>query len=295
MKHTILGRNRDSQPQRSAGKQEVPAVSDRLGRMTTAHIDIPRRIEPLLRRIGEVGKAHHLPIYAVGGCVRDWLLGLTDTMDLDVTVEGSGIELAHAAAQALGGTVQPHQQFGTAALTLRRPRRQRIDFATCRREMYAGLAAYPRVTPGTLEEDLFRRDFTINAMAVALSPVRFGVLVDPFQGLRDLHHRWLRVLHERSFLDDPSRLLRGIRFRHRFGLRWEPDTERRAREAMVGGALGWLNAGRLRKELDRMGEEPDPLACFQELANLLDPSAQGSGLRAQGCCPQPGAHNPERV
>ena len=224
-------------------------------------------MEPLLRRIGELADADGLRAYAVGGCVRDWLLGLANTKDLDVAVEGGGIDLARAVARALGGRVEAHEQFGTATV---HGRSRRVDFATCRTERYARPAAYPRVTPGTLEADLFRRDFTINAMAIVLSPSRFGALVDPFHGARDLRGTRLRILHPRSFLDDPSRILRGVRFATRFGLRWECSTERAAREAIAAGSLGWLNAGRLRRELDRMGAEPDPRACLQTLAALLD-------------------------
>ncbi|MBI2104525.1 MAG: CCA tRNA nucleotidyltransferase [Candidatus Omnitrophica bacterium] len=248
-------------------------------RMAT-QVPIPRRVEPLLRAIGGLADQRGMRAYAVGGCVRDWLLGLPiDTPDLDVTVEGDGIAVARAAGHALGGTLTVHQQFGTATQRLRRRADGgrpsgplRVDFATCRRETYARPAAYPKIAAGTLKDDLFRRDFTVNAMAAALSPARFGALVDPFHGARDLEQRRLRVLHGRSFLDDPSRLLRGIRFAQRFGLRWEPLTRRAAEEAVAAGALGWLNAGRLRRELARMRGEPDPLACFEALAALLNSS-----------------------
>ena len=251
--------------------------------MTARHVQIPRRVEPLLRAIGRLADERGMRAYAVGGCVRDWLFGLIGTPDLDVTVEGDGIAVAQAAARALGGTLTVHRQFGTATQRLRRQGHGgrpggplRVDFATCRRETYARPAAYPKVAAGTLGGDLFRRDFTINAIAAALGPARFGALADPFHGARDLRQRCLRVLHARSFLDDPSRLLRGIRFAHRFGLRWEPATRRAAREAVAAGALGWLNAGRLRRELDRMREEPDPLACYEELAALLNSSSDAA-------------------
>lgn len=215
-----------------------------------------------------------MPAYAVGGCVRDWLLGLDETPYLDVTIEGCGIDVAQAVAAGLAGEVTVHRQFGTATVVLRGRFRGRVDFATCRRESYAKSAAYPRVEAGTLEEDLFRRDFTINAMAMAMAPSAFGKLIDPFQGAADLEQRVLRVLHGRSLLDDPSRILRGVRFRHRFGLRWEPQTARMLRDALAVGALGRLNAGRLQRELERMGAEPNPQACFEEFANLLGSTTQ---------------------
>jgi len=237
-------------------------------------VNIPRRVEVLLRRIGALADRQGVSAYAVGGCVRDWCLGSRHTPDLDVTVEGDGVSLAREAGRALGAKVQMHPPFGTATLTLRAARSTaaRIDVATCRTETYAKPAAYPRVSPGALHDDLFRRDFTMNAMAVALNPGRFGALVDPFGGRRDLAARRLRVLHPRSFLDDPSRMLRGIRFARRFGCRFAPATAAALRRALRQGALGWLNAGRLRKELERVLDEPDPRACLRDLAGWLGAS-----------------------
>ena len=230
---------------------------------------IPLRVRPLLERIGRIASAERTSAYAVGGCVRDWCLGVASVTDLDVTAEGDGIAVAKAVARALGGTVEAHAQFGTATVRLTRRTGRGIDFASCRREVYVRPGAYPNVSAGTLEDDLCRRDFTINAMAVALAPDRFGRLVDPFRGRDDLSRRLLRILHGRSFLDDPSRILRGIRLAARFDLRWEPDTARALREAVAAGALSWLNAGRLRKELDRMLDEPDPRACLVSFASVL--------------------------
>ncbi len=246
----------------------------------SAKLKIPEQLRPFLSSIGRLGDTMRLPAYAVGGCVRDWVLGTGVTPDIDVTVEGEGIALARAAAQALGAPVTVHEQFGTATLVLEgvpgTPARQ-IDVASCRKETYAEPAAYPRVMPGTLEEDLFRRDFTINAMAMALSPGRFGALIDPFGGVQDLKRKRLRILHARSFEDDPSRILRGIRFAERFALAWEPATERALRAAVDSGVLARLNAGRFRKELEHMSEESDPLKCLRVLAGVL----HGAGDRAR--------------
>ena len=237
-------------------------------RQATRQIKIPVQTRALLKRVGAIAEAQGLSAYAVGGCVRDWCLGMTTVKDLDVTVEGNGIAMARAVARALTGTVTAHESFGTA--TLRLPQgKGRVDVASCRKETYKRPGAYPTVSPGTLEEDLFRRDFTVNAMALAVNPGRFGALIDPFHGARDLQQKRLRILHERSFLDDPSRILRGIRFAQRFGLRWEPGTARAARAALSAGALQWLNAGRLRREMDRMLDEPDPQVCLQQLSALL--------------------------
>jgi tRNA nucleotidyltransferase (CCA-adding enzyme) len=237
-------------------------------------IRVPTSIKSFLERIGRLADERQIPAYAVGGCVRDWLLGIQATEDLDIALEGNALELARAFADEWGQPVTAHHQFGTATVvtppaTGRGRRRIRVDFAMCRKETYAEPAAYPRVSPGTLDEDLFRRDFTVNAMAMALGAGQFGRLVDPFGGARDLRRGTLRVLHAHSFLDDPSRVLRGIRFLSRFGLAWDRTSARLAREAVAAGALGWLNVGRLQREFDRMCEEPDPLRCFLELARLL--------------------------
>ena len=232
-------------------------------------VKIPSTIRLLLEQIGQFADAHGVSAYAVGGCVRDWLLGIPDSLDLDVAVEGQGIVVARAIGHVLGGSLTVHEQFGTASLQLTGRRGGRVDFASCRKETYARPAAYPKVIAGTMHDDLFRRDFSVNAMAVALRPGQFGRLVDPFHGARDLGRQVLRVLHDRSFLDDPSRLLRGVRFAQRFGLRWERRTTAAARAAIAQGALGWLNAGRLRRELDRMCEEPNPVGCLRQLVWLF--------------------------
>ena len=253
-------------------------------------VSVPDSVQPVLRRIGQVASRSGASAYAVGGCVRDWLLGIRDTADLDVTIEGKGLEIARDIAGTLGGTITVHEQFRTATVVVPRAHPAsapgtsiRIDVATCRRETYARPGAYPQVSAGALQDDLFRRDFTINAMGVALAPARFGGLVDSFGGAADVRRRILRMLHAQSFVDDPSRILRGVRFLARFGLRWDRRTEQAARRALAAGALGWLNAGRLRKELDRMLAEPDPWECLHQLAALL-----GSiGRRSRGR-PAPG-------
>jgi len=231
-------------------------------------VRVPKPIEPWLRRLGRLAEAQGLETYAVGGCVRDWLLGAARVTDLDVCMVGDGIAFAKAAARRLGASVVVHEPFGTATLE-RRPAGLRIDVAGCRKETYAKPAAYPTVSPGTLREDLFRRDFTINAMAMAIGPQAFGRLVDAFGGRRDLQAKRLRVLHAKSFVDDPSRILRAARFAARDGLLLEPQTARWLRQALAAGLIARLNRGRIRKELRRMLEEPDPVACLAQLGRWL--------------------------
>lgn len=235
-------------------------------------VRVPRSIEPWLRRLGRLAEAQGLEAYAVGGCVRDWLLGAARVTDLDVCVVGNGVTFAKAAARRLGASVVVHEQFGTATLE-RRPRHPagvRIDVAGCRNETYAKPAAYPTVSPGTLREDLFRRDFTINAMAMAIGPQAFGRLVDAFGGWRDVKAKRLRALHANSFVDDPSRILRAARFAARDGFLLESQTARWLQQALAAGMLARLNRGRIRKELRRMLEEPDPVACLAQLGRWLN-------------------------
>lgn len=272
---------------------------------------MPREVGGVLEEIGWVAERQHVSVYAVGGCVRDWLLGYPQTPDLDVTVEGDGIELARAIVEHFGGDLMVHEQFGTATVRLQHTARStqhtetarrlgsssarrrsptadeptadervvRVDVASCRKETYAESAAYPRVSPGTIRDDLCRRDFTINAMAMEIAPARFGRLVDPFGGARDLRAGILRALHPKSFLDDPSRILRGVRFAQRFHLRLAPGTARALTAAVAAGALGRLNEGRVRKELEAMAREPDPRACLVALARLLE---QGTSWERRG-------------
>ena len=245
--------------------------SDQLSAISYQHI--PSAIRPVLQQIGQLAQEHGASAYAVGGCVRDWWLGKGQTTDLDIALEGDAIAFAQVVAGHFQGQLmRTHQQFGTATVMIPlKAATVRVDVAMCRKETYAAPAAYPRVQPGTLRDDVFRRDFTINAIAVALNPRHWGRVVDPFGGRRDLRAKRLRILHRRSFADDPSRILRGVRFAARLGLRWERETLRACRDALAMGALGRLNTGRLRKELDAISREERPGACLNLLAWLLHP------------------------
>lgn len=240
-------------------------------------VSVPPIAASLLKRIGRLALERQTTAYAVGGCVRDWILGLPETVDIDVIIEGNGVAFAGQLAEALGAQVAQHEQFGTATLTWNSTpalddaalRALRLDVAGCRKEIYRAPAAYPTVSAGTLRDDLLRRDFTINAMAMELQPDRWGHVIDPFGGRRDLAARRLRILHAKSFVDDPSRLLRAARFLPRFGLSLERQTAQRLRQAVAADLLRRLNRGRIRKELERMVLEPDPFACLRCLGQWL--------------------------
>lgn len=193
------------------------------------------------------------PAWLVGGAVRDLMLG-AQSVDLDVAIEGDAREVAREIAARLGGEAVEHERFGTAAVNARG---LHVDLATARRETYSQPGALPDVAPASLDEDLHRRDFTINAMAASLDPARLGELRDPFRGRADLGEGVIRILHQGSFIDDPTRLLRAIRYEARLGFRMDSDTERLAREAIGADALATVSGARLRDELlDLLHESP---------------------------------------
>ena len=194
--------------------------------------------------------------FLVGGVVRDLLLG-ADGLDLDVVVEGDAREAARGLAAASGGRVTTHDRFLTATVSVGAVR---IDFATARIERYARPGALPTVRAADLDADLARRDFTVNAMAVSLDPKRFGDVIDPHGGRADLDAGLIRVLHERSFIDDATRILRACRYAARFGFTLEDETERLAKEA--AGRLHAISGSRIRHEIERTLEESAPGAAF---------------------------------
>lgn len=203
-------------------------------------------------------------LYLVGGAVRDLLRG-AEPVDLDLAVDGDAAAAAQVLAERLGGEVVAYGRFGTAQL---RSRPVSADLAGLRRERYGHPGALPEVEPAGLDEDLARRDFTINAMAVALSGERTGQLHDPHGGRRDLDARAIRVLHDASFADDPTRLLRAVRYASRLGAALEPHTRALADAAAASGALGEVSGARVRDELLDLLAEPEAPESVGLLAEL---------------------------
>src|SRR3954469_21580085 len=220
-------------------------------------------MEDLGRRIRGLPGAERLlpaleglaPAWLVGGAVRDLMLA-GQTVDLDIAIEGDAREVARELAARLDGQAVEHERFGTATV---RAGGLMVDLASTRRESYAAPGALPDVEPATLDEDLGRRDFTINAMAASLDAARLGELRDPLGGEADLRDGVIRILHPGSFIDDPTRLLRAIRYEARFGFRMDEQTERLAREAIAADALSTVSGARIRDELlDMLGESYRP-------------------------------------
>jgi len=210
----------------------------------------------LVVECGELAAARDMYAFLVGGAVRDLLLGVASP-DLDILVVGDAIVVAQDFARARGGEVQRHHAFQTATVILPSGRR-RVDFVTARSETYAKPGVLPAVTAGTLVEDLERRDFTVNTIALSLAPGSVGELTDPFAGEQALRTGEIRFLHEQSFADDPTRILRALRFALRLGYEIEPRTAVALRDAAQGGFLADVTGDRVRRELGKLLSEQRP-------------------------------------
>jgi tRNA nucleotidyltransferase (CCA-adding enzyme) len=204
------------------------------------------------------------PTYLVGGAVRDLLRG-AEAVDLDLAVEGDARSVGRALADRLGGVAREHERFGTATV---RAGELVFDLATTRRETYQEPGALPRVEAAALDEDLGRRDFAINATAVGLTGDDLGHLYDPRGGIADLEEGVVRVLHDGSFIDDPTRLLRAVRYEVRLGFRMDSRTEDLARSAAAGGALRTVSGARVRDELMDLLGEPEAPAGVERMHEL---------------------------
>ena len=213
---------------------------------------------------GEIGERFKLGVYVVGGPIRDFLLD-KPVKDLDLVVEGEAEEYARALSRALSGEIKARSPFLTYKIVF--PGGE-LDLATARREVYPRPAVLPKVSPGTIAEDLYRRDFTINAMAVGLSGPFKGKLLDPFGGLPDLKEGLLRVLHPDSFVDDPTRLFRAARYAVRFGFKPARETLEALKRARAKQTLNLLTPARIRGELLRVLSEQAPEKVVEELESL---------------------------
>jgi tRNA nucleotidyltransferase (CCA-adding enzyme) len=243
---------------------ERPKVEVEPGASLAGELSGLTELTPVFEAVAAASESYD-GVYLVGGTVRDILLG-EPNFDVDIAVEGDAIGLARSVADALGGRVRAHSKFGTAVVVYGDD--ERIDVVTARTEFYDAPAALPSVEHATIREDLFRRDFTINAMAVSLKGEDFGRLVDPFHGRRDLEAKTIRVLHNLSFIDDPTRIFRAIRYESRYGFRMDEHSQRLARGTIEMGLVGDLSSARLRDELFALLEEGDAGASILRLAEL---------------------------
>ncbi|WP_028317611.1 CBS domain-containing protein [Desulfobulbus elongatus] len=226
---------------------------------------LPRDIIVLLREIGETAATLGCNAYVAGGFVRDLLLHVRNT-DIDIVIEGDGILFARALAEQRHGMVHPHEKFGTATVVF--PDLTRIDVATARLEYYEHPAAMPTVEHSSIKLDLYRRDFTINAMAIHLNPQRFGTLVDYFNCQNDLKERRIQVLHNLSFVEDPTRIFRAIRFEGRLDCTITRHTEKLIKNTVQMNLFDRFEEPRFFHELKLILSEDDPTPALRRMASF---------------------------
>lgn len=238
------------------------------GSGSTAILSLNRLAEPNLTRLRQVARKateRQLRVYVVGGFVRDLFLERPSD-DLDLVVEGDAIELARELQKELGGKLVAHEKYLTACLKF--GPRDKLDIATARREVYVRPAALPEVAESKLKSDLFRRDFTINALALRLNEQLECLVIDFFGGRQDLESKKIRVLHNHSFLDDPTRILRAVRFEQRLGFLIEPHTKQLISSALEAQVFQLAHAERMAEEFRLSLSERDPVKVLDRLENL---------------------------
>jgi len=241
---------------------------------------LPSVIINFIKGAGDVAEKRQQRLYLVGGVVRDLLLERPN-LDIDMVLEGDAIKLAQEIAGLIQAKVTTHPRFGTA--TLKWGKRS-ADFITARAETYARPGALPAVKSGTIRDDLARRDFSINSMAIELNPRRYGELIDPFSGRRDLEHKLVRVLHDKSFTDDATRIWRALRYEQRLDFRIEPVTLLLLKRDIA--MLKTISGDRLRHELDLVLKEELPEKAIRRADELgalskLHPALKGDNWLAE--------------
>ena len=225
----------------------------------------PDRIHNLLIEFGKVGDELGYSVYAVGGFVRDLLLRVENS-DIDIVVEGDGIGFAEEFEKKLPCRIRTHKKFGTAIILF--PDGLKIDVATARWEVYDSPAALPTVESASIKMDLYRRDFTINTLAIQLNPKAFGELIDFFGGVKDIKEKVIRVLHNLSFVEDPTRVFRAIRFEQRFGFQIGKHTQNLMKNAVKVGFLERLSGGRVLSELILILQEGAPIPALKRMKDF---------------------------
>ena len=225
----------------------------------------PERIHNLLIEFGKVGDELGYSVYAVGGFVRDLLLRV-ENFDVDIVVEGDGIRLAEEFEKTSSCRIRTHKKFGTAIILF--PDGLKVDVATARWEVYDSPAALPTVESASIKMDLYRRDFTINTLAIQLNPKAFGELIDFFEGVKDVKEKVIRVLHNLSFVEDPTRVFRAIRFEQRFKFQIGKHTQNLMKNAVKVGFLERLSGGRVLSELILILKEGGPLSALKRMRDF---------------------------
>ncbi|CAG34790.1 CBS domain-containing protein [Desulfotalea psychrophila] len=247
----------------SGSKMPLPTKRKNLNNLI--HETLSPEIITLLQEVGELADEIGFKAFAVGGFVRDLLLK-TANLDLDIVVEGNGIAFAKKVAEHFKGKFFPHEKFLTATVTL--PNDFKIDIATARLEYYESPAAMPMIQLSSIKLDLSRRDFSINAMALQINREQFGTLIDYFNSQSDLRNQVIRVLHNLSFVEDPSRIFRAIRFEKRMNFHIGPHTKGLIGNAVAMNLFGKSRDSRFLSELKIIFKEKDPLGPLVRLAEF---------------------------
>lgn len=259
--HYMIGDSRSTGDRRPAA-EAGPGRLKRKGLKRLIDAQLPGKIRKLLHRFGAVGDELGVRVYLVGGFVRDLLLRQPN-LDIDLVVEGDGIAFAEAFAASGDCRVRSHHKFGTAVLIFADG--FKVDVASARIEFYDKPAALPSVEYASLRHDLYRRDFSINTLTVALNHAEFGQLLDFFYGQRDLKERSIRVLHNLSFIEDPTRVFRAIRFEQRIGFRIGRQTERLMRSAVSMGLVKKVGGVRIFNELQQILSESQVISALHRM------------------------------
>ena len=224
----------------------------------------PAEIYSLLQLVGDIADELGYSAYLVGGSVRD-LLRSEENLDIDIVIEGDGIALARRFGERIKAKVRTHSKFGTAQIFTKQGK---LDIATARTEYYESPAALPKVETSSIKKDLYRRDFTINTLAIKLNPSGFGLLFDFFGGQRDLREKSIRVLHNLSFVEDPTRAFRAIRFSERFGFKISKHTCNLIKSALDMNLFDKLSGSRLFEELMLSFHETEPIKTLKRLSDF---------------------------
>jgi len=236
---------------------------------------LDKNLLSLVSQSGRIAAQLNYQAYLVGGPVRDLMLERSN-VDLDITVEGNAIRLAGLVAKENpGATLVEYPAFRTATVSL--PDGRTLDFATARTETYVKGGAYPAVVPSDIYDDLFRRDFTINAMALSINPDTWGQLTDPFDGSNDLKAKKIRILHEQSFEDDPTRIIRAARFKARLGFTMDQGTLAVLKQAVKTDVLLTIKKQRYAKEFNKILNEEhseEAIKCLKAWNAYLDCAKQ---------------------
>jgi tRNA nucleotidyltransferase (CCA-adding enzyme) len=224
----------------------------------------PKELLEILILAGKVAKDLNYSAYLVGGSVRDLFRGESN-LDIDIVIEGNGITFARHLSKQLHAKVKTHQRFGTAVIITQT---MKFDVATARTEYYESPAALPKIETSSIKKDLYRRDFTINTLAVKLNPENFGQLLDFFGGQRDLREKTIRVLHNLSFIEDPTRAFRAVRFAERFDFKLSKHIIPLIKTAVRINLFNKLSGSRLYDELNLIFHETEPLRTIKSLSEL---------------------------